>query len=257
MKFKKAAAAILSAGLLFSTLSMPVHADWHQTQSGKFYYTDSSGKKVTGWKTIDGDKYYFDSNGYMKTGWLKLGDTYYYLQEDGKAARDITLKIDGKSYTFDKSGKYVPGSSDGWHKDSNGKYYYTKNNKKLTGLNEIDGNKYYFKKNGTMHTGWLHFGPDYLYFKSDGTMVKNTTLTIDGITYKFSGTGNATVVTVSSADSSNKKSVTYVLNTNTKKFHYEDCSSVKQMNESNKEYYTGDRDDIIAMGYDPCKRCNP
>lgn len=49
----------------------------------------------------------------------------------------------------------------------------------------------------------------------------------------------------------------YILNTNTKKFHYPSCSSVKQMKESNKKEYTGSRDDLIAQGYDPCKRCNP
>ena len=50
---------------------------------------------------------------------------------------------------------------------------------------------------------------------------------------------------------------TYILNTNTKKFHYPSCSSVKQMKESNKQVYTGSREDIISQGYDPCKKCNP
>lgn len=49
----------------------------------------------------------------------------------------------------------------------------------------------------------------------------------------------------------------YILNTNTHKFHYPNCSSVGQMKESNKEFFTGSRDDVIARGYDPCKRCNP
>lgn len=50
---------------------------------------------------------------------------------------------------------------------------------------------------------------------------------------------------------------TYILNTNTHKFHYPSCSSVGQMNESNKKEYTGSRDEVIAMGYDPCGRCKP
>lgn len=49
----------------------------------------------------------------------------------------------------------------------------------------------------------------------------------------------------------------YIINTNTGKFHYPSCSSVRQMNESNKWYYTGTRDDVIDMGYVPCKRCYP
>ena len=50
---------------------------------------------------------------------------------------------------------------------------------------------------------------------------------------------------------------TYVLNNNTMKFHRPDCPSVKRMKESNREYYNGSREDLIAMGYEPCKNCNP
>lgn len=50
---------------------------------------------------------------------------------------------------------------------------------------------------------------------------------------------------------------TYILNTNTHKFHKPSCSSVKQMSEANKEEYTGSRADVIAQGYEPCKKCNP
>ena len=51
--------------------------------------------------------------------------------------------------------------------------------------------------------------------------------------------------------------ITYVLNTNTMKFHYPTCSSVDDMKEKNKEIYTGSREEVINMGYVPCKRCNP
>lgn len=50
---------------------------------------------------------------------------------------------------------------------------------------------------------------------------------------------------------------TYILNTNTKKFHYPSCSSVDQMSDKNRQEFTGTRDEIIAMGYDPCGRCHP
>ena len=49
----------------------------------------------------------------------------------------------------------------------------------------------------------------------------------------------------------------YVLNTNTRKFHRANCSSVEDIKEKNKEYYRGTRDDIINMGFEPCKKCNP
>jgi DNA-entry nuclease len=50
---------------------------------------------------------------------------------------------------------------------------------------------------------------------------------------------------------------TYIINTNTGKFHYPDCYSVERMSEKNKQEYTGSRDDLIAQGYEPCKNCNP
>ena len=49
----------------------------------------------------------------------------------------------------------------------------------------------------------------------------------------------------------------YVLNTNTHKFHYADCSSVQDMSEKNKQFSNKSREEIIADGYKPCKRCNP
>lgn len=50
----------------------------------------------------------------------------------------------------------------------------------------------------------------------------------------------------------------YIGNANTYKFHYPWCSSVNQMKESNKQYFTDvSRDDMLAWGYDPCQRCNP
>nr|DAE45767.1 MAG TPA: flagellar assembly protein H [Caudoviricetes sp.] len=49
----------------------------------------------------------------------------------------------------------------------------------------------------------------------------------------------------------------YVINTSTGKFHYPWCSSVGKMNESNKWYYNGTHDDVVNMGYVPCKRCCP
>ncbi len=49
----------------------------------------------------------------------------------------------------------------------------------------------------------------------------------------------------------------YVLNTNTMKFHRPDCSSVGDIKDKNRWDYRGTREEIIAMGYDPCKRCDP
>lgn len=50
---------------------------------------------------------------------------------------------------------------------------------------------------------------------------------------------------------------TYVLNRNTKKFHYPYCSSAKKIANKNREEYSGSRDSIISNGYSPCKNCDP
>ena len=49
----------------------------------------------------------------------------------------------------------------------------------------------------------------------------------------------------------------YVLNTNTGKFHEPSCSSAKQIAAHN--YATSDlpREELISQGYDFCGRCHP
>lgn len=58
-------------------------------------------------------------------------------------------------------------------------------------------------------------------------------------------------------DSDTANEDTYIVNTNTGKFHKPSCRSVKQMKESNKSERTTTRDELIAEGYEPCKNCNP
>ena len=50
---------------------------------------------------------------------------------------------------------------------------------------------------------------------------------------------------------------TYILNTASKKFHYESCSYAVDLSEANKAVFTGSRDALIADGYEPCGRCKP
>lgn len=49
----------------------------------------------------------------------------------------------------------------------------------------------------------------------------------------------------------------YVLNTNTNVFHLPECSYVESISDKNKEVYTGTRDSVADMGYEPCGHCNP
>ena len=51
--------------------------------------------------------------------------------------------------------------------------------------------------------------------------------------------------------------ISYVANKNTKKFHYSDCPSVKQMSDKNKVYITATSEEMKDKGYSPCGNCNP
>ena len=54
--------------------------------------------------------------------------------------------------------------------------------------------------------------------------------------------------------SSESSDRTYIVNTETKKFHYRGCSRLPTKNRA--EYY-GNRNDLIASGYVPCAVCDP
>ena len=95
---------------------------------------------------------------------------------------------------------------------------------------------------------------------SDGSSIKWKYTTA-----KDSKNGNSGEVKSSQSEKQTSESATevpakgmdYMINKNTGKFHEPGCSSVNQMNDSNKQTYNGSRDDLISKGYDPCKRCNP
>lgn len=62
---------------------------------------------------------------------------------------------------------------------------------------------------------------------------------------------------LASTDMRQEEAGTYILNTNSHKFHKEQCSGVKDISDKNKEIFKGNRQILITNGYDPCKRCNP
>lgn len=59
------------------------------------------------------------------------------------------------------------------------------------------------------------------------------------------------------SDAVTSEQTTYVLNTNTKKFHRETCSSVSQIKEENFQKVQTSREELEQSGYSPCKNCNP
>lgn len=50
---------------------------------------------------------------------------------------------------------------------------------------------------------------------------------------------------------------TYILNTNTRRFHLPSCSSAKDIKTENRREYRGSREELIKEGYEPCGNCSP
>ena len=119
------------------------------TASGKIFFENAKGKKVTGWFQVTGDGgkwYYADpSTGYLKNGWLSYGGKWYLLDKQDEA---IPFMVADKiAYV---SGKYVY-----WEKPD---VYYT---------------PYYLGKNGDMKIGWVKLpSGGWLYADSKGVLAE-------------------------------------------------------------------------------------
>jgi len=71
-------------------------------------------------------------------------------------------------------------------------------------------------------------------------------------------TGESKQATEEDGDFSvNDDTVKYILNTNSKKFHELDCSSVSTMKKDSKQEFVGTRKQLEAQGYTPCGICKP
>ncbi len=85
---------------------------------------------------------------------------------------------------------------------------------------------------------------------ADGTIVNDTSAQEE--------TKQSTSTSVQQEETQqSEETQTYVLNTNTHKFHKPGCYSVEKIKTENYAEFTGTREEAIAYGYDPCKNCNP
>lgn len=87
----------------------------------------------------------------------------------------------------------------------------------------------------------------------------NITCTSDGNTVTFSVSHNENADVFSREDyvSQGSSSGTYILNTNSMKFHDADCEWASQISQKNRKDYTGSREELISQGYAPCGSCHP
>ena len=115
-----------------------------------WYYADSKGLNVTGFKTINDKKYYFNDNGELQVEkWINISDKYYRTNAKGVIQTGFK-KINDKMYHFADNGIMHTG----WRKINDKYYYFNSNGVMRTGWQKIDGHYYYFSNGGVMLTGW-------------------------------------------------------------------------------------------------------
>lgn len=199
------------------------------TSGNTTYCYKLNGNPYKGWLTVDGKKYYIAAKGKMlKSKWIVSGKKKYFVSKKGTAYTNCIVKIGAAKYGFDSNGVMQKGKATINKKT----YYFYKNTGKMVtkAFVKISGKKYYFGANGVLGKNlwvnkqyvnasgyvegnvWVgdkYAGSDgkavkglqkidgvYYYFDtSTCKRVKNTTKTIDKVTYKFDANGKGTVVT--------------------------------------------------------------
>lgn len=174
------------------------------------------------------------------TEYLKVGD-----QHIAKTSYNVTVTDEGEKVSWKEINYIVP---------VNKKYIVVINVVLDTGKKQS-----YAKEEEalilTIEDGSKKLFADYIKTQSSQSTAAKTAAI--GSVNKSTGSTAATVSTPAPATKSTVVVQSYVLNKNTKKFHFPGCSSVSRMKASNRWDVEMSRDEVISMGYVPCQRCNP
>lgn len=94
---------------------------------------------------------------------------------------------------------------------------------------------------------------DYATGESSGPEFKGSTST------EKTNTANKETPTTNTGSNTetNTNISTYILNTNTRKYHKPSCRHASSIKESNKQTYEGTSEELASKGYESCKVCNP
>ena len=170
--------------------------NWVQ-ESGKWYCYDDSGRKYSGWQTINGVTYYFLSNyDYaMATGLWHLGatDKYYFFDDSGAMKTNHWYYDNSTDPLFGRGWRYFGedgASVSGWQSIGGVWYFFDHDNNDLmtTGWKQINGKWYYMDQNGAMQIGWQKIKKLWYYFNSSGEM-QTGWQNIDSSWYYFNTSG--------------------------------------------------------------------
>lgn len=173
MKSKKIAVATLTVGLSVLTSMSAFAGEWKTDEVGRWYQNDDGSYITNNWLKIKDDDgverwYLFDENGYSRTWfWDVNGYTYLLSTENMTTTADLYEylgeKFDGASYTSETflTNKYPGSMVTGWYR----------------GYTAAGDYKWSFFNDGTKEG------------VPEGAMLKDTTITEDGITYVIDADG--------------------------------------------------------------------
>lgn len=149
------------------------------------YYVSKNGIAFYGLKNIDGKTYYFDNSGVMQTGTLLINNTWRHFGEDGAMKSNEFFNTGNKTYYAKDSGSL----SYGLTKISEKTYYFNNLGVMQTGTLLVNGAWRHFGEDGAMKAAeWFTKGDDKYYARTDGSLCYGVEK-INGVQYKFDGTG--------------------------------------------------------------------
>ena len=163
---------------------------WKKIDGKWYYFEPDSGEMVTGFWGIGNDDYFFNESGVMQTGWIKIQDygrtEWYYANSKGVLQWEWQ-KINNKWYYFGDC-MFIG------YKEIDGKYYFF--NKSGAWVSKPEGWQedyyygwWYYFRSGKPVTGWQKISGKWYYFYPDYYMMSSAYAYIDGKDYFFNKSG--------------------------------------------------------------------
>lgn len=247
MKKSKAFLFLAALCLAFFLTPQTVHAaGFVQDGAGVKYQNDDGSYMKDSWVQVGQSIYHLDANGYVQFGWIQVGSLWYNMGADGicqnpngSAAPDSSAAVSA-----------APASA--------------ANSASAAATSASDNNIF-------AAAGWVPF------VTADANVLQTGIATgfigFDGAQYWAEPTYAAAAASLQTNASGSQQAnvastqqmavaaeavpttVTYVINTNTRKFHRPSCSSVPTIKSYNRKDSGLTLEQIKAQGYVPCKRC--
>ncbi len=146
-----------------------------------YSYTEEIAERGHNYQEVSRTDATYDKSGSIKYTCSNCGDSY--TKTIAKKIRNGFFTIGGKKYYYKNDKKLT-----GWQQISKKWYYFDGSGVMLTGWQKVGGKWYYFNGSGVMLTGWQKVGGKWYYFNSSGAMLTGWQK-ISGKWYYFNSSG--------------------------------------------------------------------